>query len=116
MTIPPVSFYKHDSGLGDVVGGPQLSFLRFRSVTSSLRHLRIFESPLTTAKLVEESSVLDAKLGGEGPLSSTRCLRPATAPRAKQAPRSQGPPAPPPRVRAAHTVVDEAHLSPVPFS
>ena len=116
MTIPPVSFYKHDSGLGDVVGGPQLSFLRFRSVTSSIRHLRIFESPLTTAKLVEESSVLDAKLGGKDPSRLHAAFGQPLRPERSRHPGPQGPPAPPPRVRAAHTVVDEAHLSPVPFS
>src|SRR5437667_12187889 len=30
-TIPPVSFHKHDPGLGDVVGSPQVTPLRFKS-------------------------------------------------------------------------------------
>src|SRR5207249_1215338 len=113
MTIPPVSSYKHDSGLGDVVGGPQLSLLRFKSVASSLRHLGMFESPPTATKLVEESFELDAQLGARAPLALT--LPPAS----HCAPREAGTPVPralppPPRVRAAHAVVDEAHLSPVP--
>jgi hypothetical protein len=72
MTIPPVSFSKHDSGSEDVVGDP-----RYRSSDSDLLplHSVIFvcsNSSLTTAKLVEESFRLDAQLAGKDP---SECLQ-----------------------------------------